>query len=164
MQKEARPTVCQVFPAGDSSVGKGCSGRTLAWRRISGSKAAEWRKESQKGTERGRRVDQRCSRGMWGDLPKKLKNWHVVVQGGPYRARRRTWVKLLWTGLRLWVKAESTLGRSRTGLKILTLGITFSPQNQEIKNYIFRRDDGEAFGVEKRAHWTWGSSLQELAE
>ena len=96
MQKEARPTVCQVFPAGDSSVGKGCLGRTLAWRRISGSKAAEWRKESQKGTERGRRVDQRCSRGISGDLPKKLKNWHVVVKGGPYRARRRTWVKLLW--------------------------------------------------------------------
>ena len=41
MQKEARPTVCQVFPAGDSSLGEGCSGRTLAWRRISGSKATE---------------------------------------------------------------------------------------------------------------------------
>ena len=78
MQKEARPTVCQVFPAGDSSLGEGCSGRTLAWRKeLSGE--GLW-----------------SSRGMWGDLPKKLKNWHAVVKGGPYGARRRTWVKLPW--------------------------------------------------------------------
>ena len=95
MQKEAKPIVCQVFPARDSTVGGGCSGRTLAWRRISALKATEWRKETQNGTEQGRLVEQRRSPGVRGDLPKSLKNLHVVIKGGPSIARRRTWVKLL---------------------------------------------------------------------
>ena len=91
MQKEAKPIVCQVFPARDSTVGGGCSGRTLAWRRISALKATEWRKETQNGTEQGRLVEQRRSPGVRGDLPKTLKNLHVGIKGGPSRARRRTW-------------------------------------------------------------------------
>lgn len=79
----------------DSAVGGGFSGRTLAWRRISALKATEWRKETQKGTEQGKLVEQRHSPGVQEDLPKTLKNLHVVIKGGPSRARTRTWVKLL---------------------------------------------------------------------
>lgn len=82
-----------VLPAQRS--GWAVLGRTSAWRRISALKAAEWRKETQNGTEQGRLVEQRCSPGVQGDLPKTLKNLHVVIKGGASRARRRTWVKLL---------------------------------------------------------------------
>lgn len=65
----------------------------------------------------------------------------------------------LWAGFKLWIKSKSTLGRSRKGLKGVTLKRTFCHKSREILKCILGRDDGNAFEVENDTHWIWGSAL-----
>lgn len=119
-----------------------------------------WRKEGQKGAGQRRLAEQTLPERHTGRPPPETEEPASGHKGRTSQSRKEDLGEAaLGAALKLCIKAKSTLGRSRKSLKFLTLGRTFGHKKREIEKCIFRRDDGEAFEVEKRAHWIWGSSL-----
>ena len=119
-----------------------------------------WRKEGQNGAGQRRLVEETLPERHAGRPPPEMEEPASGRKGRTSQTRKEDLGEAaLGAALKLWIKAKSTLGRSRKVLKFLTLGRSFGHKSQGIEKCIFRRDDGEAFEVEKRAHWIWGSSL-----